>query len=192
MTMLLGSKCLPFPRGYTAADGVVTPDDSWKSELEGQVFWTEDTEHGTGYLIGLMVVKNDTGAAITIARRFCEFSITDSLDFRRRIGTFPANTEGAVAVPLDDAYTVGNTIADDDLFYVLVSGPCSVETGGVGNFVAGMSVMTSALGKIRDLAAVPAGDFVIGTLDTAASYTANSTAIVLVDAFPLKMPPAAG
>lgn len=184
-------RALPFPRGYTAVDGTLTPGDGWRQdELEGKVYWAPDTIHNTGIMVGLMAVKNDTGAAITVARQCGEFSLANTYDFGRRIGTFPCNTEGAVALPLDDAYTVGATIADDDIFYVIVKGPCSIDTEGVSNFAAGMSLMSSALGCIRNLAQPTAGSFVLGTLAYAASYTANTTAVVYVDAFPLRLPTA--
>jgi hypothetical protein len=164
--------------------------DTTLQEFEGRVFEVPDTVHNTGINTRLVILHNDTGAAITVARKFGEFSAATALDFGRRIGTFPANTEGAVCVPLDDAYTVGNTIADNDLFYGVVYGWCSVATEGVSNFVAQMPVMTSGLGVIRNLAQPTAGSFVVGTLGYAASYTPNSTAKVFVDCQGFKGQPA--
>lgn len=190
----LSAACLPFPRGSTAnADGLLTLGDTTLQEFEGKLFEVPDTQHGTSQPVVLMIVQNDTGSAITVARKMGEFSVATSLDHARRIGTFPCNTAGAVAVPLDDAYTVGATIADNDLFYVVVRGWCSIGTpAAVNNFAAGMSVSSDNGGFIGNAAASAASYFVVGTLDYAASYTANSTAKVFIDALPLKAPPAAG
>ena len=117
----MAEKSLPFPRGRTFYDANtdVTLSDTLYSHLEGQIFEVEDTEHGTGEKVLLRVVKNDTGAAITVARKFCEFSVTSSADWGLRVGTFPADTAGAVCKPIDDAYTAGDTIDQYDLFYVV-------------------------------------------------------------------------
>jgi hypothetical protein len=189
----LHASCLPFPRGSTAnADGLLTPGDTGLQEFEGKVFEVPDTVHGTAINPLLIILQNDTGAAITVARKFGEFAGATALDFGRRVGTFPCDTEGAICVALDDAYTVGATIADNDLFYGLVYGWCSIATQGTGNFVSQMPVCTSALGVIRNLANPVAGYFVVGTLGYAASYSPNSTAKVFVDCLGFKKPPAAG
>lgn len=193
------SAALPFPRGNTFNDappsgGLVTLGDTGLSEYEGKIYEVPDTVHGTGRPVLLMIVKNDTGAAITVARKFCKFSAATALDWGRRIGTFPNNTAGGVCVPLDDAYTVGKSIADDDLFYVLLYGPCSIVTpSAVTNFAAHMAVRSTNAGILsNDSGGCPAGSYPVGTLDYAASYTANSTAKVLIDCRRLTAPPAAG
>jgi hypothetical protein len=174
------------------ADGLLTMGDLTLQQFEGKIYEVPDTVHKTGIKPKLIVLKNDTSAAITVARKFGEFSAATALDYGRRIGTFPCDTEGAVVCPLDDAYTVGATIADNDLFYGIVYGWCSIATQAVSNFAAHMAVCSSALGVIRNLAAPVAGYFVVGTLGYAASYSANSTAKVFVDCEGFKKPPAAG
>lgn len=161
--------------------------------FEGKVFEFPDTVHGTGRSVWCMCVQNDTGSAITVARKFASLANSTSMDFGGRVGAFPNATAGGVVVALDDAYTVGATIADNDLFWVLVYGPCSIATGAsVTNLSAGISVSSDNAGLINNATGVAAGAYVAGTLDYAASYTANSTAKVLVDCRNLNKPPAAG
>ena len=187
------SRCLPFPRGYTMADGIITPGDTGRDHLEGKLYEVPDTEHGSGVNVILMAVKNDTGAAITVARKFGEFSAATALDHGRRIGQFPCNTAGAVVLPLDDAYTVGASIADDDIFYVVVYGYCDVLTGAsVASLAAAGAVASDNAGLIADQATAAAGEFVVGTLDYAASYSANTATTIFVNPPSLNLPPAAG
>jgi hypothetical protein len=159
-------------------------------EYEGKLYEVPDTVHGTGINPILVVLKNDTGSAITVARKFGEFSAATALDYGRRIGTFPCDTEGEPVCALDDAYTVGATIADNDLFYGLVYGWCTIATQAVSNFAAQMPVCSSALGVIRNLATPTAGYFVVGTLGYEATYSPNSTAKVFVDCIGFKQAPA--
>lgn len=184
---------LPFPRGQTLSDGgEITLGDAGFSELEGRVFEYPDNIHGTGTITRLKIVKNDTGSAITVARKFGEFSVTDTGDFGRRIGTFPCNTAGAIVLPLDDAYPVGMSIPDDDLFYVVYEGFCDVLTGAsITNLAAGMSVSSDNAGLINNAAAVAAGSFVVGTLADKSGYLASAATKIWVAGPPLAMPPAA-
>lgn len=161
------SKLLPFERGRTFSDaGMVTMDDGTYSHLEGQRFKCEDTVHGTGQKITLLVVKNDTGAAITAARKFYKFSVTDAKDFGRRVAGV-ASTAGMVCKPLDDAYTVGFSIPAGDLFYVTDEGWGTVQSAaGTVNVAAGEQVATTALGLIGGAAAA-AGEYAAGWTDQA-------------------------
>lgn len=157
---------LPFPRGQTMGDGVLTLTDTYRKSLEGRIFTVPDTEHGTGMEIKLRVVKNDTGAAITAARNLCEFDGTDALDFGRRVTSFGNNLsgQGVVCKPLDDAYTVGQSIPDDDLFYVVEEGYCTIVTeGGAVSLPVGTAVAANATGTL-DGARAAAGQYVIGTM----------------------------
>jgi hypothetical protein len=170
-------KTLPFPRGGTYLDGVVTGSDTLASHLEGKLYEVDDTVHGTGHKVILRCVKNDTGSAITIARSFAKFSTTSQYDFGRRVGTFPNDTAGGVCKPMDDAYTVGNTIADDDLFYVVEEGPCWVTSEATTyNITAGDALASDASGLVNGAAAA-AGEYVVGTADL--QGTAESTAVVV-------------
>lgn len=171
---------LPFPRGKTYGDGVVTLTDTTAKHLEGKVYEVEDTVYGTGQTIKLRVVKNDSGADITVARKFMKFSGTDANDFGRRCAGF-ASTAGSVCKPLDEAYTVGATIPDDDLFYVLEEGWGKVNTAaGSISLGAGAEVATTADGLIGGVEAV-AGEYVAGRVDVACT-TASTATRIWVDA----------
>lgn len=187
-------RALPFPRGQAYnADSLLTMSNTLMDHLEGKFYAVPDTVHNTGKMVTLMVVKNRTGAAITVARKFVELTAEAALGWGCKATTFPCDTAGAVAVPLDDDMTVGATIAADDLFYVVVEGPCYVLTGAtVNSLAAGGSVASDNAGLIANQANAAAGEFCIGTLDYLASYTAATATIVNVSALPLVMPPAAG
>lgn len=187
-------RALPFPRGETYnADSLLTMSTTLHDHLEGKFYTVPDTVHNTGKMVTLMVCKNRTGSAITIARKFCELTAEAALGWGCKVTTFPCNTAGAVAVPLDDAMTNGGSIAANDLFYVVVEGPCYVLTGAaVTNLAAGAAVTTDNAGLIANKANAAAGEFCVGTLDYLASYSAATNTIVNVSALPLVMPPAAG
>ena len=171
-------KELPFPRGSTFSDkggNGIALDANTYSHLEGQIFETEDTDHGPGTKVTQRVVKNDTSNDITVAKKFGEFS-TGALDFGRRIGTFPADTVGASVKPLDDAYVVGTTIPEDDLFYVVEAGPCSVlAEATITTAAAGKACCTDAAGLV-DGAICPEGSYAVGVLD---ATPVGSTAVVV-------------
>lgn len=172
---------LPFPRGGTYGDGGangLTLDDNTASHLEGRIYEVEDTIHGTGGKTKLRIVKNDTSADITVARAFGEFSV-GALDFGRRIGTFPADTAGAIVKPLDDAYVVGTKIPDDDLFYVVEAGPCAVKAEAtISTAAAGLACATDNKGLV-DGAVCPEGSYSPGVLD--ATPEANKDVVVWVN-----------
>lgn len=171
---------LPFPRGSTYSDwGAVTMTATYADGLEGRIFETEDTVHNTGRKIKLRVVRNSTGAAITTARNFCEFSVANSLDFGRNISGFgtSVSAQGAVVKPLDDAYTTGRSIPANDLFFVVEAGPCGVLTDANAiSLAAGSAVATNAAGRIHATAAA-AGEYVVGTLDRSAVVSSQEVIV---------------
>jgi hypothetical protein len=178
----MAEKALPFPRGKTMGDGQLSLDDDTHKGLEGKVYQVPDTIHGTGQPVFLRVVKNDTGAAITIARKLCEFDGTDEYDFGRRITSFGNNISGhgVVCKPIDDAYTAGNTIPDDDLFYVVEAGYCDVVTeSGAVSLPRGTAVTANSTGTI-DGARAAAGNYVIGTA-VQPMYTASTNVTINVN-----------
>jgi meiotically up-regulated gene 157 (Mug157) protein len=109
-------------------------------------------------------VKNDTGSAITAANKFCEFSTTSARDFGGRVGTFPADTAGAVVKPLDDAYAAGYSIPANDMFYVVEDGLCDVLAEATYNLTAGDPVATDAAGLVNGAQAA-AGEYIVGRID---------------------------
>lgn len=180
-------KCLPFPRGETISqNSKLSMDATVFDNLVGQIFETEDTEHGTGTIVKLRVVR--AGAALTVARKFVDWG-TDALDFGNEVDDL-APTAGDPTKPLDDMLTVGATIVQYDLFYVVEAGPCSVLTGAVGvNLAAHAAVATDATGCVQ-AAAATAGQSVVGTID--AATTDEDTEVVVWVTEGLNRAPAAG
>jgi hypothetical protein len=186
---------LYFPRGSTYSQGsdTMTLNSTRAQELEGTRCWAVDTVHGMGAPVELIVLRNRTGGDITVARKFLELKQDEAKSFGRQVDTFPADTAGAVALPLDDAYTIGAIIPENDLFYAIVKGPCDVLTGSNANVLtAGGAIGTAADGTITNAITGAAGNFVIGTLDFADAYINATVFRVLVDAGPLAQVPAAG
>lgn len=155
---------LPFPRGQTfyqnAAAGPNLTDTSGLT-LEGTVWVVGDADSlpiGPGTpqpaynqgQIWLAVVRNTSGIALQ-AKRLVKFQATF---FRRRVDGY-AFTTTQPCFPVDDQYG-SQTIANNDLFYIVVKGPCLVQTSLNGD-------ATNVLNE---------GDIVVNT--TAASSQATS------------------
>jgi len=165
---------LPFPRGGTMSDwGQITGSDTMWHQLEGKIVKVVDTLHGTGQEMLLRIVKNDSGGALTVARKFMGFSVTDAGDFGRRSSGFAG--AGKVCKPLDDAYTVGQVIPQYDLFYVVEEGPCYVKTEasavaltGTGNVVA-----SDASGFVNGTPCAQASEYAAGVINAAAITVAT-------------------
>lgn len=185
---------LPFQRGKTASGGLLTPTATYRDELEGRFYWAEDTLHGTKQPVVLLCLRNTTGAAITVARKFVKLDITTAKSVASAGDTFPNTTAGGVALPLDDAYVVGSSIADDDIFTVVAWGYCSVLTGAsVTNLAAGNAIASDNAGLIANVSGgAAAGEFVIGRLDYQASYSAATATRMFICPANLAPPPAAG
>lgn len=173
---------LPFPRGTTAnyESAFTLSDTVPDAGVEGRLYAVPDTVHGTGRFVILRLVKNDSGADITIdndARLFRAFSSTDALaDFGRRISGTAG--DGAVCRPIDDAYPDGHVIADNDHFYVVEEGPCYKTTGATAVVLAaGDPIASDALGAIRATPARPGIDYVVGVID--ATTAAEDTQVVI-------------
>lgn len=180
----MSPKCvLPFPRGQTASDSglVASLDDDSFSGLEGRIFEAVDSVHSTGQTILLRAVKNDSGAAITVARKFCMFALTSDYDFGRRVSGY-VDTAGLPCKPMDDAYTVGFSIPDDDIFWVVERGPCSVvaEASSV-NLAAGAVVASDASGLVNGTPCDHDAEYAAGSIN-AASTTESATLVVQIEA----------
>lgn len=176
--------CLPFPRGSTYSNGTLTMTATLADHLEARIFEVPDTEHGTGELVKLRVVRNDTGAAITAARDLCQLihPTADALEAGRKCYAFGTDLSdhGVVAKPLDDAYTVGQSIVANDLFYVVEKGPCTVRTETVVvSLPRGTAVAADANGRINGARAA-AGEYVVGTIDFAC-WTTSTDVVVHVN-----------
>ncbi len=170
-------KNLPFPRGRTYGDGVLTLDDTSGSQLEGKLYEVKDTLHGTGIPVVLRVVKNEKGSTITADRLCLSFAVAESTDFGRRVDGI-AGTAGEIAKPVDDYYkTVGvTTFLDNDLFYLVESGMCDILTSATGTAAsAGELVQMKGTGLITKAGNT---DTVIGVAMETLS-TASSTACLV-------------
>jgi len=184
------SAILPFPRGKTFSQNAdstkfTLSDQNFKS-LEGKTFEVTDTVHGTGEKIKLRVVKNDSGAAITVAAdRLVMFSVTSDTDFGNRVSGY--NTvAGGVCKPIDDDYAVGFSIPDDDLFYIIEEGLCDIEAENTG-ISAGNAVASNNTAQVNNAVAA-AGEYVVGTAQEA---SAASTALLVRVAPGFALPDAA-
>jgi hypothetical protein len=171
---------LPFPRGRTLSDaGVATVSDTYYEHLEGRIYSVRDTVHSKGIPIHLIVLKNDTGAAITVARRGVRFSTTDAYDFGRRVAGW-VNAAGQVGVPIDDDYSLGFSIPDNDLFYGIVRGYCTINTEATSVDLHKHGAITWEANGYVDGAEAGTGDFIIGTCDETTQLT-NHPLRVFVD-----------
>ena len=170
---------LPFPRGETWSGATADVSDTIPLGLEGAIFDATDTEHGTSVPIKLRVVKNDSGGDLTAARQLMGWSTTSDTDLGRRSDGY-TGAQGERCKPLDDAYAVGFTIPEDDLFYCLESGYCDVNGDGTAvDLTVGDEVCTQNDGTMDGTPATT-GDYVFGTV--AETTTAESTAtLVLVE-----------
>ena len=170
-------KTLPFPRGSTLSDGeLVGLDDDSFSHLEGKLFEVPDTVHGTGQTIILRAVKNDSTADITVARTLMAFSTTTANDFGARVSGLAG--AGAVCKPMDDAYVVGFTIPDDDIFYVVERGPCDVNSNaGDVAIAAGMAMASAANGVLKSGTCAQATEYCVGTAMEAQTSSSTATQI---------------
>ena len=165
---------LPFPRGRTSCDfglAGLTVSDTSLDELEGKTYEVLDDTHGTNSMVTLIVLKNDTGAAITPDNELYGFG-TDAGDFGRCVDAVTA-AQGQVCVPIDDAYgsdtagDAGPNIPSDSLFYGVLKGPCYIKSGAANMALSAHDAVTcDAAGCLDDVAAA-AGDFVIGVVDQA-------------------------
>jgi hypothetical protein len=158
-------------------DGYVTPNDTTFMHLEGRVYEVPDTNHGTGSMVQLRVVKNDSGAAFTAThmRKCVSFSSTTKNDWGCRVDGL-AKTDGELCKPIDDEYYNQNaTIPDNDLFYVVESGPVDVLSR-TDNLLTAAKQLVSVAGGGGLLDIASDGHYGVGMATEAPASTAASTA----------------
>ncbi len=159
-------RCLPFPRGSTYNQlAALTMTATLGAEWEGREFDVEDTEHGTGVTVVLRIVRNTTGGSITPANQLFTFD-GDAKDFGRQVDAV-TNTIGDLCVPIDDVYGAIPVIAENDLFYVVMRGPCKIMSGTSSMAVNARDAVTSDAVGALEINLAAAGEFVIGTADAA-------------------------
>jgi hypothetical protein len=171
---------LPFERGKTAYEAGI-PDLTLSATLGdewlGREFEVTDTEHGTGEMIRLRVVK--AMAAITVARKAVSFG-TAALSLGRKTAS-PAiqssGTAGLLGLMIDDAYDVGKVIAQYDLFFCVVRGWCSALVVERGTLAQHGPVMQHTDGSVM---AATAASHVIGIADQTQGDPGSSGATVVI------------
>lgn len=114
----------PFPRGRTLMNGETIDTANLPGvNLEGKEYKHEDTINGTGAYVTLRVVRNVSGITL-IGKRLTRYK---SGFYGQRVDGYTTTTNEH-GYPIDDAY--GNVgIANNDLFYQIVEGPCKIKNG---------------------------------------------------------------
>jgi hypothetical protein len=170
-------KCLPFSRGDVADLSELSWDSTVLDELVGKKYWVEDTQHSTGELVCLRAVRAES--ELTVVRKFVAWG-TDAKDFGRTVSGFDP-TAGTPTKPIDDAYTAGDTIPANSIFFVVESGPCNVVTESSSvNLSAHDAVAADSAGCVNGAAAA-AGETPVGVIDAASTDTDTN---VLVHVYP--------
>ena len=125
-TPFIDVTALPFPRGKTwytstgkAVPGSIDASTSW---LEGLEVLVADTVNGTGIPITLRVVRNVSGVILYPKRL-----VTYQAGYHGRRADGYSCVTNAHGYPVDDAYGATG-VANGDLFYVVVEGPCQIFT----------------------------------------------------------------
>ena len=166
----------PFPRGRTFYNGeTIDTNDLGGVNLEGKEYKHEDTVNGTGLYVTLRVVRNVSGITLH-PKRLVRYKTGF---FGRRVDGYTTTTNEQ-GYPIDDAYV--NGIANNDLFYVIVEGPCKIKNGTTQ---ATTSVVTekdplSGLTSAASTGASTTDAGRIRTVDTSGATTPLATGILSV------------
>ena len=171
---------LPFARGDTLngvgyGSSLLTAGELG-AEFEGQCFDVIDTVHETYNPMQLRAVRNNSGAAITVARKHVGFS-TGQLDAGRQVSGL--GTVGLPAKGIDDAYPVGTIIRTNDVFWVVESGPVKLTCSSTSNTLVAQGPVSAAAEGI--LAALPAvaDTAIIGRSDVAIGAGRTTASVVV-------------
>lgn len=161
---------LPFPRGTFGCDGVVTPDGTCFSNLEGQVFSVPNDLHDDGTWVDLIVLRNDSGSTITLAQKFYKFS-TGSQDFGRAIAGVN-DAAGGLALPVDDNMAGKSWLANDYCYFILRGWGYATTEGSSVSLSAHDAIASDNAGCVNGAAAAD-GETVLGTIDQASTTTGD-------------------
>lgn len=155
---------LPFQRGFTFYNGgTIDSGNLGGVNYEGKEYRTEDTIYGTGQYVTLRVVRN-SGSFNLLPKRMVSFD-TAYVGCRCN-GYTTANY--APGVPVDELLPAAGVVPND-LFYVIMEGPCAVLTaldGGADNVINIMDPLVA-------LTAATSGATTAGRVQTAS--TSGST-----------------
>ena len=190
----MSDQSLPFPRGETyhfANTSAATATAGHGAQyLEGREFDTFDGAHGvgkghgTGLPVTLRVMRNDSGANIKRANGSVAANTANGTSNQYGKAGGYTTVNGTKGFLIDDALNTNYNIVDNDLFYVVIKGPCDarVYTGGTAasatNIDQGDVVMLNGNGKAVDLTAGLQG---IGRWATASPTAASGYGLVMVD-----------
>ena len=174
---------LPFPRGETYFYGntsaaIASGSTGPANRLVGREFLTNDSfravgkGHGTGQKIRLKVLRNNSGGDLKRHRGGVRPSTAAGTANGDNLAAGYVNIVGGKGYVIDDAYDTGYNIADDDLFYVVIEGPCDVkhtsshETSAT-DLDQGKAVWFNTYAQLvasasEDMPAVSGGVYVIG------------------------------
>lgn len=198
---------LPFPRGSTYrefASSVAAADVAGVLHLIGKEYVVEDKIHGCGEVTLKVVQVATAGPAAVLWTGGATFSFATPLSYNWKayptnavawtvVGKSVAANAGAASAGdpicmLDDYYAwsgkVG-TIAQNDLAYAIVKGPCkALTTGTISNFDGGDEFTSQATGtlakSVLEAAAVGVSVVgrVLGTFGADAAETVDSKSFV--------------
>jgi len=171
----MASNNLPFERGSTYFEGDVNRINTAAilDDMLGQTFTVKNNgQGGVGWNSQentLMVVRNSSGGALTPQR-----GVAYSTNVCKEASGYAA--AGEFGHIIDDAY-VGQTIADDDIFYVVVDGPVKGLSDTQSTYVIGEAMVFGATGFVTGLAATAANatDHVVGVSMSSLATAAEGT-----------------
>ena len=143
--MSRGNK-IPFPRGRSAAQGTtIDSGDLQGVHLEGQVVYLPDTDPSDTKVrrsnndVIARVVRNSSGETLLPKRL-----VTYSSGFHgRRVGGYSVEVDQFNIAGVVDDHLPSTGVQNNDLFYVIIGGPCLVTTS-----VSAMTNAASAQGAV--------------------------------------------
>lgn len=164
----------PFPRGQTYYNGgTIDSANLGGVNLEGKEYVVEDSIYGSGQYITIRVVRNSAAIAL-LPKRLVAF---DNAFVGQRCNGY-TTTSYAPGVPVDELLPVAG-VPINDLFYVVMEGPCAVLTdlaGGANNVVTVMDPLAALTAATSG--ATTAGR--VATANTAGSTTSQRDSLLNV------------
>jgi len=161
----------PFDLGETLKG---TDDDSnlINTHWQGAIFEFPDVDRTpalrggksrrSGNSLRAICVRNTSGGALTVSSLCCQFNIapgdytvtsqaTANTEYRKIFGTCKAVT-GAVNLwgGIGDPELGSNTVADDDLFWIIIGGVCLAKMKASETIIPGDVLVSSASGYLEE------------------------------------------
>ena len=143
----------PFMLGETLK-GTDDDGNEINSHWEGQIFELPDVDVSAssirgsksrqgGRQIKAVICRNSKGSALTAAKKVLKFDIGTS-NSRNALGRITAQSGGTAEwAGIGDQY-LSSTVADKELFWVILEGPCKVTTNSGSSAVAVGDILVSA------------------------------------------------